>query len=96
MLLDMFGIPVVKSDIARSRKDLENIASSMTYPLVLKLTGPHSCTDEWAALSREQDLKDLHRAFDRIVHNVSTRQPDVKLNPFWFRNMSRGMNCSWV
>ncbi len=81
MLLDLFGIPVVKSDIARSRKDLENIASSMTYPLVLKLTGAAFLhKTEWGGVvTGIRDLKDLQRAFDRIVHNVSTRQPDVKV-----------------
>jgi len=81
MLLDLFGIPVVRSGIARSRKELENIASSMTYPLVLKLTGAAFLhKTEWGGVvTGIRDLKDLQRAFDRIVHNVSTRQPDVKV-----------------
>jgi len=81
MLLDLFGIPVVKSAIARSRKELENIASSMTYPLVLKLTGAAFLhKTEWGGVvTGIRDLKDLQRAFDRIVHNVGTRQPDVKV-----------------
>jgi acetyltransferase len=81
LLLDLFGIPVVKSDIARGRKELENIASSMTYPLVLKLTGAAFLhKTEWGGVvTGIRDLKDLQRAFDRIVHNVSTRQPDVKV-----------------
>jgi acetyltransferase len=81
MLLDLFGIPVVKSGIARSRKELEYIASSMTYPLVLKLTGAAFLhKTEWGGvMTGIRDLKDLHRAFDRIVHNVSTRQPDAKV-----------------
>ena len=81
LLLDLFGIPVVKSDIARGRKELENIASSMTYPLVLKLTGAAFLhKTEWGGVvTGIRDLKDLHRAFDRIVHNVSTRQTDVKV-----------------
>jgi acetate---CoA ligase (ADP-forming) len=81
LLLDLFGIPVVKSDVARSRKDLDNIASSMTYPLVLKLTGATFLhKTEWGGVvTGIRDSKDLHRAFDRIVHNVSTRQPDVKV-----------------
>jgi acetyltransferase len=81
MLLEIFGIPVVKSGIARSRKELENIASSMTYPLVLKLTGAAFLhKTEWGGVvTGNRDLKDLQRAFDRIVHNVSTRQPDVKV-----------------
>ncbi len=81
MLLDLFGIPVVRSGIARGRKELENIASSMTYPLVLKLTGAAFLhKTEWGGVvTGIRDLKDLQRAFDRIVHNVSTRQPDVKV-----------------
>jgi acetyltransferase len=80
-LLDLFGIPVVKSGIARSRKELENIASSMTYPLVLKLTGAAFIhKTEWGGVvTGIRDMKDLQRAFDRIVHNVSTRQPNVKV-----------------
>jgi acetyltransferase len=81
LLLELFGIPVVKSGIARSRKDLENIASSMTYPLVLKLSGAAFLhKTEWGGVvTGIRDLKDLQRAFDRIVHNVGTRQPDVKV-----------------
>jgi len=81
MLLGLFGIPVVKSGIARSRKELENIASSMAYPLVLKLTGAAFLhKTEWGGVvTGIRDLKDLQRAFDRVVHNVSTRQPDAKV-----------------
>jgi acetate---CoA ligase (ADP-forming) len=81
LLLELFGIPVVKSGIARSRKDLENIASSMTYPLVLKLSGAAFLhKTEWGGVvTGIRDLKDLQRAFDRIVHNVGTRQPNVKV-----------------
>ena len=81
LLLELFGIPVVKSGIARGRKDLENIASSMTYPLVLKLSGAAFLhKTEWGGVvTGIRDLKDLQRAFDRIVHNVGTRQPDVKV-----------------
>jgi acetyltransferase len=92
MLLDLFGIPVVNTCIARSRKELENIASSMTYPLVLKLTGAAFLhKTEWGGVvTGIRDLKDLQRAFDRIVHNVSTRQPDVKVESVQVQEQIQG------
>ncbi|MGA2332017.1 MAG: acetate--CoA ligase family protein [Syntrophales bacterium] len=92
MLLDLFGIPVVKSGIARSRKELENIASSMAYPLVLKLTGAAFLhKTEWGGVvTGNRDLKDLHRAFDRIVHNVSTRQPNLTVESVQVQEQIQG------
>jgi acetate---CoA ligase (ADP-forming) len=82
LLLKLFGIPVVKSGIARSRKELENIASSMNYPLVLKVTGAGFLhKTEWGGVvTGIRNLEDIHRAYNRIVHNVSTRKPNVKVD----------------
>ena len=92
MLLDLFGIPVVKSGIARSRKELENIASSMTYPLVLKLTGAAFLhKTEWGGVvTGIRSVEDLHRAFDRVLHNARTRQPDAKVEAVQIQEQIHG------
>jgi acyl-CoA synthetase (NDP forming) len=92
MLLDLFGIPVVKSGIARSRKELEQIASSMTYPLVLKLTGAAFLhKTEWGGVvTGIRSVEDLHRAFDRVLHSASARQPDAKVEAVQIQEQLHG------
>jgi len=92
MLLDLFGIPVVKSGVARSRKELESIASSMTYPLVLKLTGAAFLhKTEWGGVvTGIRSVEDLQRAFDRVLHNASARQPDAKVEAVQIQEQIHG------
>ena len=92
LLLSLFGIPVVKTCIARSRKELEGIASSMTYPLVLKLTGTAFLhKTEWGGvITGIRSAEDLHRAFDRVLHNARVRQPDAKVEAVQIQEQLQG------
>ncbi|MGZ3579651.1 MAG: acetate--CoA ligase family protein, partial [Syntrophales bacterium] len=92
ILLGLFGIPVVKSGIARSRKELESIASTMAYPLVLKLTGAAFLhKTEWGGVvTGIRSVEDLHRAFDRVLHNASAHQPDAKVEAVQIQEQIQG------
>jgi len=92
LLLNLFGIPVVKSGVARSRKELEGVASTMTYPLVLKLTGTAFLhKTEWGGvITGIRSVEDLHRAFDRVLHNASVRQPDAKVEAVQIQEQLQG------
>lgn len=80
-LLDLFGITGVKSKTARNLQELETTASTMTYPLVLKIAGAAFLhKTEWGGVVTEiRNLEDLLRAFDKIIGNVHYHHPDVKV-----------------
>ncbi|HUH65709.1 MAG TPA: acetate--CoA ligase family protein [Syntrophales bacterium] len=92
LLLNLFGIPVVKSGVARSRRDLEGVASNMAYPLVLKLTGKAFLhKTEWGGVvTGIRGVEDLHRAFDRVLHNASARDRDVKVEAVQIQEQLHG------
>jgi acetate---CoA ligase (ADP-forming) len=91
-VLDIFGIPVVKSGIARSREDLEAVASAMAYPLVLKVTGTAFLhKTEWGGVvTGINSPDDLLRAFDQIVENVHNHHPGGKIEAVQIQEQLRG------
>ena len=91
-VLDLFGIPVVKSGIAQSREELETIASTMTYPLVLKVTGAAFLhKTEWGGVvTGIKNLEELIRAFDRVVDNVYRHRPDAKVESVQIQEQIHG------
>jgi len=80
-LLRFFGIPAVKSCIARSREELETVTSAMNFPLVLKVTGDAFLhKTEWGGVvTGIQNQDELLRAFDQVAENVRNHQPDTKI-----------------
>jgi acetyltransferase len=91
-LLGCFGIPVVKSRIARSREELGTVASAMNFPLVLKVTGDAFLhKTEWGGVvTGIQNLNELHHAFDQVAENVRSHQPDVKIEAVQVQEQLRG------
>jgi acetyltransferase len=91
-LLGFFGIPVVKSCIARNREELVTVASAMNFPLVLKVTGDAFLhKTEWGGVETGiQNPDELIRAFDRIAENVRNHQQDAKIEAVQVQEQLRG------
>jgi acetate---CoA ligase (ADP-forming) len=91
-LLDLFGIAGVKSNIARNPQELKNMASAMTYPLVLKVTGAAFLhKTEWGGVVTDiRNLEELLCAFDKIIGNVHNHQPDAKVESVQIQEQIHG------
>lgn len=72
-LLNAAGIPVVKETVVTTRIDLQAVAESAGFPLVLKVVGPVHKSDVGGVTLNIKSLRHLEAEFNRMM-----QIPDVK------------------
>ncbi len=80
-LLSAFGISAVRGKFARSWKEIKAAADSLTYPLVLKLSGEAFLhKSEWGGVAMGlRNQKELRDAWQKMKDQVLRRDPKVEI-----------------
>ncbi len=66
-LLDAAGIPVIETYKVHSRKELHDIAGSLKFPMVMKVSGPLHKSDIGGVVTGIADQETLDREFTRLM-----------------------------
>ncbi|MFH1079032.1 MAG: acetate--CoA ligase family protein [Pseudomonadota bacterium] len=90
-LLSAFGIHVTRGRIARNWKEIEAAADTLSYPLVLKLSGEAFLhKSEWGGVvTGIRNKKELHQAFQDMKEKVRDRNPELKIG-FHVQKQAKG------
>lgn len=80
-LLSIFGIPAARGKIARNWLEIQMAAETLSYPLVLKLSGEAFLhKSEWGGvITGIRNRKELRQAWKKIKENVRRRNPELKI-----------------
>lgn len=80
-LLELSGVAVARSLLVTDKGQLESVSADLEYPLVLKIVSPQIIhkSDVGAVVLGLNTLDELEDGFSRILKNVETQCPDVKI-----------------
>lgn len=80
-LLTAYGLPVIRTEIAKTEAQASSIGSEMGYPLVMKLHSP-DITHKTDAGGVRLDLRsdaDVCEAYDQILSSARQYKPDARI-----------------
>jgi acetyltransferase len=90
-LLSHYGIPIPKGDLAHSVEEAINIAQTLGYPVVLKVSSPqilHKTEARGIAL-RIPDKAQLVEAYRRIMNNAKAYDPSAEIEGVLVEEMAQ-------
>ena len=89
-LIETFGIKTTRRIVASSRADAIRAAVSLGYPVVLKIISPDIShkTDVGGVRLGIKDEEGVMAAYDEIIRNVHTKQPDVRIHGILVEEMA--------
>ena len=77
----LYGIPVVKTIVARSKEEAIKIANEIGYPVVLKILSPDILhkSDVGGVKINLRTPEEVAKAYDEILENVKKVKPDARI-----------------
>ena len=80
-VLEAYGFPVLKSELARNEKECLQVAKEVGYPVVMKIVSPdiiHKVDVKGVILGIESD-KELIKSFGKMLADVKKLRPKAKI-----------------
>src|ERR1700746_1959102 len=92
LVCDAYGIPVPKEGVAKSAADAAKIASSMGFPVVMKIVSPDILhkTEAGGVVVGVKSAADAEKAYDTILANAKKYKLDAKIEGIQVQQMLAG------
>src|ERR1700752_5097335 len=92
VVCDAYGIPVPKEDVAKSAGDAVKIASSMGFPVVMKIVSPDILhkTEAGGVVVGVKSAEDAQKTYDTILANAKKYKADAKIEGVQVQQMLAG------
>ncbi len=86
----IYGIPVTKFKVAKSKKEATKFAEEIGYPVVLKIVSPDVIhkTDVGGVMLNLKDSDQVLEAYDRIIKNVKNYRSDARIRGVLVQEMA--------
>jgi acyl-CoA synthetase (NDP forming) len=80
-VLRSYGIPTVKTFLAKNKEDLRNFTKKTKFPVVLKIFSPDIIhkTETGGIKINLKNLEETEKAYDEILKNVKLKVPQVNI-----------------
>ncbi|NLL18944.1 MAG: acetate--CoA ligase family protein [Clostridia bacterium] len=80
-LLQLYNIPVVREEVARSAQEAVSLAEKIGYPVVLKILSPDILhkTEAGGVILNLHSAEEVTAAYDRIINNAKAFNPEAHL-----------------
>jgi acetyltransferase len=80
-LLEYYGLPVVKTYVAKTAEEAVQISSKIGYPVVLKILSPQIThkTEAGGVALNLNDETEVREAFERIIKNAKAYSPEAEI-----------------
>jgi acetyltransferase len=90
-LLDLYGIPVTREQVARSSQEAVRLAGEIGFPVVLKIDSPDILHKSEAGAIRlgVNSQEEVIRFYDEIIENTETHNPNARINGVLVQEMIR-------
>jgi len=91
-LLESYGIPITKEEVATSQDHAVKIAQSIGYPLALKIDSPDILhkTEAGGLKLNISNQEDLIKAYNDVLSNSQNYNPKAKINGVLIQEMVMG------
>jgi len=91
-LLDLYGIPVTREQVAKSPREAIRLAEEIGFPVALKIDSPDILhkSDAGAIRLDVNSQEELIRFYDEIIANAETYNPHARINGVLVQEMMRG------
>ena len=92
LVCDAYGIPVPKEGVAASAAEAAKIASTMGFPVVMKIVSPDILhkTEAGGVVVGVKSAPDAQKAYDTILANAKTYKSDAKIDGIQVQQMLKG------
>src|SRR6058998_2417131 len=92
LVCDAYGIPVPKEGVAKSAGEAGKIASSMGFPVVMKIVSPDILhkTEAGGVVVGVKTTADAEKAFETILTNARKYKADAKIEGIQVQQMLAG------
>src|SRR6201995_5577029 len=92
VVCDAYGIPVPKEGVAKSAADAAKIASSMGFPVVMKIVSPDILhkTEAGGGVVGVKSAGEAEKAYDTILGNAKKYKADAKIEGIQVQQMLSG------
>src|SRR5690242_14801125 len=92
LVCDAYGIPVPKEGVAKSAADAGKIASSMGFPVVMKIVSPDILhkTEAGGVVVGVKTAEDAQKTYDTILANAKKYKADAKIEGVQVQQMLAG------
>jgi acetyltransferase len=91
-LLNLYGIPITKEDVAKSEEHAVGIADNIGYPLALKIDSPDILhkTEAGALKLNIRNREELVTAYNEVLENARRYDPKAHINGVLIQEMVSG------
>ncbi|HHT9111630.1 MAG TPA: acetate--CoA ligase family protein [Candidatus Brocadiaceae bacterium] len=89
-LIELYGITIGRYDVVSSSDAAIRAATSLGYPVVLKIISPdigHK-TDVGGVRTGIKDAEGVKKAFEEILRNVKEKRPDARIHGIFVEEMA--------
>src|ERR1700752_3100643 len=92
LVCDAYGIPVPKEGVARSASEAAKVASSMGFPVVMKIVSPDILhkTEAGGVMVGVKTAADVEKNYDTILANAKKYKADAKIEGVQIHQMLPG------
>jgi acetyl coenzyme A synthetase (ADP forming)-like protein len=92
LVCDAYGIPVPKEGVAKSAGEAGKIASSMGFPVVMKIVSPDILhkTEAGGVIVGVKTAQDAEKAYETILSNAKKYKADAKIEGVQVQQMLTG------
>src|SRR5690348_15045329 len=92
LVCDAYGIPVPKEGVAKSAAEAGKLASSMGFPVVMKIVSPDILhkTEAGGVIVGVKNADDASKAYDTILANAKKYKSDAKIEGVQVQQMLAG------
>src|ERR1700743_1236145 len=92
LVCDAYGIPVPKEGVAKSAADAAKMASTMGFPVVMKIVSPDILhkTEAGGVIVGVKTAADAEKAYDTILANAKKYKADAKIEGIQVQQMLAG------
>lgn len=97
-LLAAYGIPVNRTEIARSGEDAWKKAQEIGLPVAVKILSPqilHKSTVNGVALNLTNEY-DVYGAFHKITESIQNQYPEIMIDGVTVQSMHKGMDYELI
>jgi acetyltransferase len=81
-ILAAYGLPVIKTEMATTEEQAEDLADNMAFPLAMKLHSPDIThkTDAGGIVLDLRSTEDVRQAFVKIIQSAKNYKADARIN----------------
>ncbi len=95
-ILKEYNVPLLETKVCQTKKEAEAFAQTVGYPIVLKISSLDILhkTDVSGVRTGINDARELRRAWDEMISQISSQNPMAKIDGFFVQKQLKGFEVA--